>query len=870
MLKIRFSSTCGLLLAITSVLFAVPSPAQGPHPLTPAEEQRVDQLVHQMTLQQKLEYIGGTGFAIRAVPSLGLPAFEMSDGPYGTRSNAGFPSTVYSAGIGLAASWDPKLAIEVGGGIGRDARARGVNFMLGPGVNIYRSPRNGRNFEYFGEDPYLASQIAVGYIDGMQAQGVSATIKHYVTNNSEFLRHDSNTVVGQRALHEIYLPTFKAGVQQAHVGAVMDSYNLINGQHATQNGYMNIDILRKDWHFPYTLMSDWDATYDGVAAANNGLDIEMPTGQFMKPETLAAAIKDGKLSEATIDEKIRHILTTAMAFGWIDANGHARTQTDTDLSFIDTKNNAVALRSARESAVLLKNEDHLLPLEKSGIKTILVVGPDAYPGVDVGGGSAGVVPFHLVSPVEGIATELGPNVNVLYDRGLPTIRELARSTDFTTSEDGSSPGVTIESFANADVSGTPTHTVTEKHMSLSGMSLASMVANLDQLMDLLNTLSQSAPKQTSNRITGYFHAPTAGRYLVVVEGSGEGSGDRLYVDGKLVVDDWAWVRAFQPWVALDLSAGPHKIVAENYQKGFFGGHLEVGIALADKIVHARAIEMAAKADAVVVCAGFDHDSESEGGDRTFALPVGQDELINAMAAANKKTIVTVTAGGNVDSNTWLDHVPVWLQTWYAGQQGGTALAEILFGQVDPSGHLPATFERHADDNPTYNNYYPAPGSVDVDYKEGIFVGYRGYLKNHTQPLFPFGYGLSYTNFKMSDIKVTPEFSAADPHVTVSFDVTNTGERSGAEVAQVYVSDGHAKVETPERELKGFERVELAPKQTKRVSVMLDRHAFAYYDVDAKKWTIAPGSFGIHVGDNVDDILLNGKVEVPQSIAASTL
>ncbi|HEY5214817.1 MAG TPA: glycoside hydrolase family 3 C-terminal domain-containing protein [Acidobacteriaceae bacterium] len=771
--------------------------------------------------------------------------------------------------MGLAASWDPKLAVEVGGGIGRDARARGVDYMLGPGVNIYRSPRNGRNFEYFGEDPYLASQIAVGYIDGMQAQGVSSTIKHFLVNNSEFLRHDSNTVVGERAIREIYLPTFKAGAEQAHVGAIMDSYNLINGQHATQNRYFNIDIVRNEWHYPGVVMSDWDATYDGVAAANGGLDIEMPTGQFMNPKTLAAAITDGKLSEATIDEKIKHILTTAMSFGWIDADGHARTQTDTDLSFVDTQNNAVALQSARESAVLLKNDDHLLPLEKSRLKTILVVGPDAYPGVDVGGGSAGVVPLHLVSPVEGIAAALGSNVNVLYDRGLPTISELAHATDFTTTEDGTTPGVTVEAFANAGLSGTPTQTTTQKHISLAGMSLAAMVANLDQFMDLLTTLSQSAPKQTSNRITGYFHAPTAGRYLVVLEGSGEGSGDRLYVDGKLVVDDWAWVRAFQPWVALDLTAGPHKIVAENYQKGFFGGHLAVGIALADKIVHARAVEMAAKADAVVVCAGFDHDSESEGGDRTFALPVGQDELINAMAAANKKTIVTVTAGGNVDSNAWLDHVPAILYTWYAGQDAGTALAEILLGQTNPSGHLPATFERHADDNPSYNNYYPAPGSIDVHYNEGIFVGYRGYIKNNVKPLFPFGYGLSYTTFKISDLKVTPEFSATDPHVTVSFSVTNTGDRAGAEVAQVYVSDGHAKVETPERELKGFERVELAPKQTKQVSITLNRHAFAYYDVDAKKWTISAGSFGIHVGDNVDDLILNGKVEIPQSIAAST-
>ena len=864
MFKPVFSAVCGMVFA--AVCLAACAQAQGPHPLSPAEQQSVDELVHKMTLDQKIAYIGGTGFAVRAVPALGIPAFEMSDGPYGTRSNSGFPSTVYSAGIGLAASWDPKLAAEVGGGIGRDARARGVNYMLGPGVNIYRSPRNGRNFEYFGEDPYLASQIAVGYIDGMQAQGVSSTIKHFLTNNSEYLRHDSNSVVGERALREIYLPAFKAGVEQAHVGAVMDSYNLINGQHATQNSHFNIDVVRKEWHYPGVMMSDWDATYDGIAAANGGLDIEMPAGQFMNAASLLPAIKSGAVKESTIDEKVKHMLTTAMSFGWIDASGKARSQTDTSIPFDDARNNAVALQSARESAVLLKNDGDVLPLDKGKLKSILVVGPDAYPGVDVGGGSAGVVPFHLVSAVEGLTTSLGTSVDVLYDRGLPTITQLARNTLFTTTENGKTSGLTVETFGNDTLSGSASSSTTQ-HINFAGMSLVSIMANLD---DLIAEMSSGAvPAKASRRITGYYNAPSAGRYLLVAEGAGEGSGHRIYVDGKLIIDDWKWVRAMQPWVAIDLTAGAHKVVAEDFQGGMLGGHLLVAIADPAKIVNQRAIDMAAKADAVIVTAGFDNYSESEGGDRTFALPVGQDELINAMAKANSKTIVTVTAGGNVDSNAWLDHVPAVLQTWYAGQSGGTALAELLTGETNPSGHLPATFERHAEDNPTFANYYPAEGSIDIHYTEGIFVGYRGYLKNKVKPLFPFGYGLSYTSFKIADLKVTPELSSAEPHVTVGFSVTNTGDRAGAEVAQVYVSDGHAKVETPERELKGFERVELLPKETKHVTITLDRHAFAYYDVDAKKWAIAPGSFGIHVGDNVDDLILNGNVEIPESIAAST-
>ncbi len=286
------------LAPCTAFALAATVCAQAPHAVTPAEQQHIDEIIHKMTLEEKIDYIGGTGFAVRAMPDLQLPALEMSDGPYGVRSNAGLPSTTYSEGIGLAASWDRDLASRIGGGIGRDARARGIMYMLGPGTNIYRSPRNGRNFEYFGEDPFLAGEMDAGYITGMQQQGVSATVKHYIGNNSEYLRHDSDTVMDERTLHEIYLVPFEAAVKKGHVGAIMDSYNLFNGQHATQNSVINTDIVRGDWQFPGTLMSDWDATYDGVAAANGGLDLEMPTGKFMNRKNLlpGGSVRQGNRS----------------------------------------------------------------------------------------------------------------------------------------------------------------------------------------------------------------------------------------------------------------------------------------------------------------------------------------------------------------------------------------------------------------------------------------------------------------------------------------------------------------------------------------------------------------------------------------------
>ncbi len=856
----RFSPLCTTALAVILAAALIPlGQAQAPHPLTPADQRHVDELVHKMTLDQKLDYIGGTGFAIRAVPSLNLPALQMSDGPYGTRSNAGFPSTTYAAGIGLAATWDRELASRVGAGIGRDARARGVHFMLGPGVNIYRSPRNGRNFEYFGEDPFLAANIATGYITGMQAQGVSATVKHFLGNNSEYLRHDSDSVIDERTLREIYLPTFEAAVTKAHVSSVMDSYNLINGAHATQNTYFNTEILRKEWGFSGIMMSDWDATYDAVGAANGGLDLEMPTGKFMNRENLESAIQTGKVSEALIDEKIRHILSTAAAYGWLD-----RTQADPSISYVDSRNNAAALDSARESAVLLKNSGDLLPLNKSQIRTILVVGPDAYPGVPVGGGSAGVVPFHTISTLEGLTDALGSTATVLYDPGLPSLSELSLATSFTTKASNGEPGLIIETFHNDDLSGTPSNTSTVAHINSAGVSRTFLADDPEAAMMLLS----SRGKKISRRFSGFYTAASAGTYILALGGSGEGSGNRVYLDGKLVIDDWTLVRAFQPHLNVQLSAGPHKVVVEERQRGPMGDRMRFAIVSADKIVNDRAKELAAKADVVVVAAGFQTDSESEGGDRTFALPFGQDQLIQAMTSANKRTVVTITSGGNVDSAAWIDRVPALLETWYAGQEGGHALAEILFGDVNPSGHLPATFERRAEDNPTFNNYYPEGSSRRVTYKEGIFVGYRGYEHAKVKPLFPFGYGLSYTTFKFSKLAVDPASAGIDPKITVSFDVTNSGSRKGAEVAQVYVSDDHPKVPRPARELKGFERVELAPGETRHVSVTLDPRAFAFYDTTSKKWKIEPGKFTVRVGDSVESLPLEATLELNREAANS--
>src|SRR6266581_307249 len=357
-----------------------------------------------MTLEEKIDMLGGVdNFYIRAMPRLGVPRLKMADGPIGVRNYG--PATAMAGGIALAATWNPALAERVGAEIARDARAKGVHFLLGPGVNIYRAPMNGRNFEYFGEDPLLASRIAVGYIKGVQDQGVSATIKHFTGNNSEFDRHNTDSIIDERTIREVYLPAFEAAVKEAHVGAIMDSYNLTNGEHMTQNGHLNTEVVKKDWGFNGIVMSDWVATYDGVAAANGGVDLEMPSGAFMNRKNLLPAVQDGRVSTATIDEKIHRIVQTAVRFGWLD-----RDQADLSFSKYDEANHLVALAAARESIVLLKNDRNFLPLDKKKTKSVLVVGPNAYPAETVGGGSAAVAPFASVSILQGISSLVGTDV----------------------------------------------------------------------------------------------------------------------------------------------------------------------------------------------------------------------------------------------------------------------------------------------------------------------------------------------------------------------------------------------------------------------------------------------------------------------------
>lgn len=847
-IKLLCNRRSQMVISSTLLAFSFVCFGQSPVPDSPAIEHRVDSMLSKLTLEQKIELIGGYNDAyIRAEPSAGFPELKMSDGPEGVRTWG--PSTAYAGGIALGATWDPDLVRRMGIGMGQDARARGVHIVLAPGVNIIRAPMDSRNLEYFSEDPYLTSRIAVPYIQGLQSQGVIATVKHFAANNEEYDRYNVSSDVDERTLREIYLPAFEAAVKEAHVGAVMDSLNLINGEHATQNAHLNLDILKDEWGFNGILMSDWGATYNGVAAAKAGLDLEMNSGKFMNTKTLLSAIRSGNVSENIIDDKVRRIFRTAIRFGFLD-----REQTNIEVPRDNPFGRQVALDEARESIVLLKNQHSLLPLDANHIHTLAVIGPDAWPAVPGGGGSSNVTPYAAISLMSGLETYLGGRAKVLYARGLPTADEMFRETKFGTERESKAQNdywsgpetVEAEAFKTDDFTGTSIQWKSRRMDGYSGPA--------------------SALEGTKGiRYRAVYTAAESGDYLFLMEGQGQ-DGYTLRIDGRQVYQYVPQLEQQVPHsVVLPLISGKPIQIQLDYLPGAPGSRIQMGIRSVADLVPSEARKIAAAADAVVLSVGFDPMTEREGMDRTFGLPWGQNLLIDAIARANKNTIVAITAGGNVDMRPWLSKVPALLHNWYPGEEGGTAMSEILFGARSPEGHLPVSFERSWEENPAHDCYYapPAPaGQVrHVKYCEGVFVGYRYYTTFDKKPMFPFGYGLSYTTFKFSNLQVLPATSTSNGKITVSFDVTNIGMRAGADVTQLYVGDPSAKIKRPAKELKGFQKVRLQPGGTQHVSLTLDFHAFAYWSTAAHGWHVDPGKFQVFVGDSSENTPLIGELTI---------
>ena len=798
--------------------------------ITPEHEAKAVSLVKQMTLDEKLEYIGGyNSFYLRAIPRLGIPEIWFADGPQGIRIDS--HSTLFPSGMALAATWDRSLAYKTGEGIGQDARARGIHVMMGPGVNIYRSPVCGRNFEYYGEDPYLAGEMAAAYIEGMQDMGVMACMKHFAANNQEYDRHHVSADIDERTLNEIYLPAFEKGVRQANVGMIMDCYGLVNGRHGTENSYLNIDVLRDRWGFKGIVTSDWEATYTLINGVYNGLDIEMPRGWLLDPAKMKELIGNGVIDERVIDEKVQHILQSLLAFGFFD-----RPQKDESISERNPYSDSVALEVARGGIVMLKN-DGILPLEKG---KVLVCGPNANTIV-TGGGSGVVYPFESCSVAEGMRN-MGRKYRSLYDTsGWETDLSM-----FYADKDCTIPGAFAEFFSSKDLSGEPVHTA--------------FVTGIDSTY-AASPVPGVVPDDYSDRYTFYYR-PEKESYLYLSAGGDDGY--RLLIDGETVIDDWENKAFRSKDIIRRFEAG--KVYRFTYEHTDDWAVSQVLFRYSDQMNDPAFAKALDEADAVIACVGFDSVTEHEGGDRTFSLPDGQTDLLDALLERNSNVIVVLNAGGGVDMTPWLDRVRAVIMAWYPGQQGGQAVAEILTGKISPSGKLPFTIEKRLEDNPTYGSYHT---NVDmsmfntpykrVEYNEGIFVGYRGYERNGIEPLFPFGYGLSYSRFEYANLSAEEDGGVW----TIAFDVTNTGDCDAAEVAQVYVSDLEASVPRPVKELKGYEKIFLKKGQTKRVEIELGRDAFSYYDaVERHGFVVEPGRFEVLVGASSEDIRLRTGIDVP--------
>ncbi len=801
---------------------------------------------NQMSVEEKIELITGDDFRTKPNPRLGIPAFTMTDGPLGPRGKG--TNTVFSAPINMAATWDVELIREIGEAMGEETRILGFNLLLGPCINISRVPYGGRNFESFGEDPYLMSEMAVPIIEGIQSKNVATCTKHFVGNNQEWNRFDVSSEIDERTLREIYFPAFKAAVQRANTYSIMGGYNRVNGTYANENKYLLTDVLKDDWGFDGVVISDWGAVRTTVKTAKAGLDLEMPNGKYLG-EKLLKKIKDGEVDATILDDKVDRILRIMFRMGLFgetpDAYG----------GYMNTpERKALALKTAQESIILLKNarlpgqESNLLPLKKDIKKTIAMIGPNAATARLGGDGSGHSNAANPISPLEGVREYMGDDIEVKYAFGVKLKRKelpIAPESMYLL-EDGVTPGIRVEFWNNKELEGSPVATKIDKSVNFSwGFG--------ESPMDGVNDDKFSA------RWTGKLKSPGSGIFEVGVKAD---NGVKLFIDGNLVINSWT-----------DQAPGQFKtdyyefeadrlydIKIEFYENI---GTCRVRFGLApveggDELQ--EAVEVAKDADMVVLNLGMAKNYEGEQRDRDYLeLPPMQLELLNEVLKVNKNVVVVLNNGSAILMEDWNDRVPAIVEALYPGEQGGKALAQILFGEINPSGKLPFTIMKKWEDHAAAKTY---PGTKEIaNYSEGIFMGYRHFDKENIEPLYPFGYGLSYTTFNYSGIKLSSSIMSRDGSIDVSFTVTNSGNVDGDEVVQMYISDKKASVEREVKSLKGFKRVSLKAGESKEVTFTIDKSALSFYDVKNKTWRAEKGKFEVLIAASSRDIRLNSEFKL---------
>lgn len=816
-----------------------------------------------MTLEEKVDMLGGENLNTKKNIRLGIPKILMSDGPLGPTILK--HSTNYSAMINLAASFDTELMRRVAESIGEETRVMGRNMLLAPMINIIRLPFWGRSFEAFSEDPYLSSRMTVAYVKGVQSKNVIACTKVITANNQEWNRINVDAQIGERAMREIYFPSMKAAVQEADTWSVMTSYNKVNGDYGSESKYLLTDVLKEEWGFDGFVVSDWNGTHSTVKMANAGLDLEMPHAKFYGTKLLDA-VNNGDVAESIINDKVSRILRGMFKARLFDESadsygGHSNSP----------ERNYLAREVAQKSIVLLKNAslpgqaNNFLPLQKDKINSIAVIGPNGDVARMTAGGSGDLTGNYGISPFEGIQNNLGKNVNIEFARGIPEKKAFLPivAPKYFMLEDGT-PGIKAEYFNSINLEGEPALTRIEENIRFNWNPATNGVSDAEYQVGDNKGDNKGSPKagviNTDNwsaRWSGLLKSPGDGVFEI---GFISNNGFKLFLDGEKVLDNWL------DGLPAQLKSTRFKFKADHVYKIRVEFYEETGTAhcyfgfepyVPDTKKMNEALSLARKSDVVILSLGLSKKMEGEANDRTeLGLEIAQRELLKEVVAINKNTIVVLNNGTPITMEEWIDDVPAIVNAFYPGQEGGNALADILFGDVNPSGKLPVTFLKRWEDSPAFGTY---PGIREkAIYKEGIFVGYRHFDKENIEPLFPFGFGLSYTTFEFSNLKLSKTSMSKDDELTIEVTVKNTGKVTGDEIVQLYISDKEASVEREVKSLKGFKRVSLKAGESKTVSMSIDKSALSFYDVDSKSWVVEPGEFEVLIGNSSRNILLSQK------------
>jgi beta-glucosidase len=832
----------------------------------------VDALVGELTLEEKAALTaGGDMFATAAVERLGIPRVNVTDGPSGARGQSfpgmgGAPSTCIPCGSAVGAAWDPGLAEALGALVGQEALDRGCRGLLAPTVNLHRHPLAGRNFECYSEDPLLTGKVAAGYVRGVQSRGVFATVKHFVANEAEFERMTIDSVVDERSLRELYLLPFELAVEEGGALGIMTSYNRVNGRWVTEQPGLLVDLLRGEWGFAGLVMTDWFAVADTATSLAAGLDLEMPAPGRALGAGLVDAVEEGIVDEGDLDTAVRRLL------GGLDRIGALGPEPPDEPQPLTDEGRTLIRRAAAEGAVLLTN-DGVLPVAPGSVARVAVIGAPATSPCVVGGGSAQMALVPMVSPLAALRAALGDSVEVVHERGA----DISRSPRLLGGEVLRAPdGFEAERFAGADFDGEVTETL---HLT----ELRTMVIGLGQ-----------DETDWSMRVRGTVVPDEDGSFTLALAQSGRA---RVFVDGAVVLDGVTdppppggsdfFGQASQDLTAdVDLRRDESvEVVVEFSRAGSALAGFRVGFRTADEdTVLERAVAAAAEADVALVLVGTNEEWETEGRDReSFALPGRQDELVRRVAAANPRTAVVVNAAAPVDL-PWSDEVAAVLQCWFAGQEIGPALADVLTGAAEPGGRLATTIPVRVEHSPAHDNF---PGeNGELRYGEGLFMGYRGFDHRAVEPRFAFGHGLGYTTFALGEPTLSSNTFTPGGSLTVSVPVTNTGDRAGSEVVQLYVAPQEPRLVRPPKELKAFAKVRLGPGASTTVELTLDDRSFAYWDpgqpdhdavsarvampVDLGRggqerrvpgWQVDPGRYELLVGRSSRDLDRRVTVEV---------